>query len=503
MSADGAGVMVAGRDPLLSVALKRSGIPPAAEVTQAELLFGALDRYRPRVLVLAPDLEGTYDLGAIAGNLTWLFPDLPVVMVRASEAPDPGQLPAGWHVFPSPPDYRRLVETVRQMLGGGDGGGSHPAATSAAPESSPSTPAGPQPLARPAAPPSAAMVAPQPAVQGLPSSLPGPTRAATGAAADAPRPPLSPRGVAATSGPVDVSWPPPSPPEPARTGSAAGAARVAASGWGWQGFPTPQVVTVCSPKGGVGKTFVAVNVAAALSSRGQEVLLLDWDLPSADVSIHLNLQGGPGMLDLLNSGREVSPEVLREHLVRHPPSALYVLKGPSRPEMAEFIGQDHLRSVLASARGSFPVVVIDTAPSPCDEALCQALESATRILLVVVQDPACLYQARVFLDLMPRLGIQRGAIGLVVNRYHEGAPDARDIHAFLGMAPVALLPDDPGACRSVMQGTPYLLRHTGPLATALFDLAQGIIPAPDAPPRAPERRRGWFLRRASHRAARL
>lgn len=257
----------------------------------------------------------------------------------------------------------------------------------------------------------------------------------------------------------------------------------------------PQVVTVCSPKGGVGKTFVAVNVAAALASRGQEVVLLDWDLPSADVSIHLNLQAGPGVLDLINSGREMTVEVLREHLVRHPASGLHVLKGPSRPEMAEFIGQEHLRALLASARAGFPVVVIDTAPSPCDEALCQALEGATCILLVVVQDPACLYQARVFLDLVPRLGIHRGTVGLVVNRYREGAPDVRDIQSFLGMAPAALLPDDPGAHRSVMQGTPYVLRHTGPLATALFDLAQHILPMPGGAVRPPEKRKGWFLRR--------
>ncbi|MBC7338285.1 MAG: P-loop NTPase [Firmicutes bacterium] len=495
MSANGSGVVVAGRDAMLSLALKRSGIPPSAEVTQAELLFTTLDRCQPRVLVLGTDLDGTYDPGAMVSNIAWLFPQLGVVVVRGADAPDPGQLPPGWQVFGSPPDYRRLAETVRRMLSAGGGTGHHPD----------------PPASALSAPPAATLSSP-------PTSPPG-----TGPDPWLPRGgPAVPGG--STANPPSAEAPPSSPwPGAPNTGSAqcpaqGASARPAVAWWGravttprggpgveaawgpagpavWPGLSAPQVVTVCSPKGGVGKTFVAVNLAAALASQGQEVLLLDWDLPSADVSIHLNLQVGPGVLDLINSGREMSPEVLREHLVRHPPSGLHILRGPARPEMAEFIGQEHLRALLASARAGFPVVVIDTAPSPCDEALCQALEGATRILLVVVQDPACLYQARVFLDLVPRLGIHRGTVGLVVNRYREGAPDVRDIQSFLGMAPAALLPDDPGADRSVMQGTPYVLRHTGPLATALFDLAQHILPMPGGVVRPAEKRRGWFLRR--------
>jgi len=458
MSVSGNGVVLAGRDSLLSLALKRSGIPPAAEVTQAELLFGTIDRCHPGVLVFTTDLEGIWDLAALVSNLAWLFPDLPVVMVSGPDGRDAGPLPAGWYLFPSPPDYRRLVETVRQILAGGGGNGCRQT-----PTQSPATPAPP-----------------------TPSFPPARSGAPHGVVTDRREPSRGPAGVS---------------PVPAGTGGEG--AFAAPRPWGWEGFPAPQVVTVCSPKGGVGKTFVAVNLAAALSSRGAEVLLLDWDLPSADASIHLNLQGGPGILELVNSGRDISPEVLREHLVRHTGSGLYVLKGPLRPELAEFVGQDHLRNILASARGSFPVVVIDTAPSPCDEALCQALEGATRILLLVVQDPACLYQARVFLDLVPRLGIHRSTVGLVVNRYREGCPDVRDIQAFLGIAPAALLPDDPGAARAVMEGTPYVLRQTGPLATAFLDLAQRMYPVGDDSMQHGEcSRRGWFGRRVSPRLRR-
>lgn len=465
MSDGGPGVLLAGRDPVLSVALRRSGLPVMAEVSQAELLFGAIDRCQPAVVVLSTDLEGTFDLEALVGNLAWLFPDLPVILVGDLDGQGAAGLPPAWRAFPRPPDYRRLVEAAREFFLSGPG--------------------------RRAPGPVGGDAAPAPPPGGDHNRPPCPTAAAPAAGTPSP---FALRGGA-------------TPPCPETLGSATGVHPGAAArthvppAWGWGGFPAPQVLTVCSPKGGVGKTFVAVNLAVAISSRGQEVLLLDWDLPSSDVSIHLNLPGGPGLLDLVNSGRDITPEALRDYLVRHPASGLYVLKGPSRPELAEFVGQEHLRSVLASARGGFPVVVIDTAPSPCDEALCQALEAATRIMLVVVQDPACLYQARVFLDLLPRLGVHRGAVGVLVNRYREGSPDVREIRAFLGLEPAALLPEDPLASRAIMQGVPYVLRHTGPLATAILELSQRVYPLGEAAGQVQERKRGW-LSRASRRLRR-
>ena len=269
--------------------------------------------------------------------------------------------------------------------------------------------------------------------------------------------------------------------------------------------PLPQVVTVCSPKGGVGKTLLAVNLASALARRtGMEVLLLDWDLASADVSVHLDLRSGPTLLDLINSGQEIDKDLLRAHVVRHRGSGCFVLRGPARPELAEFVAQEHLRSVLISARAAFSLVIVDTAPSPCDEALCQALESAHRIVLVVVQDAACLYQARVFLDLMPRLGVHPEAVWVVVNRYHEGIPDLKEITSFLGVKPTAVLPDEWSlACRAITEGTPLVTqRNPGRLGEAMLELTERIWPTPGI---ALEDKRGrslWPWRKRPERAPR-
>src|SRR5437868_14187963 len=52
---------------------------------------------------------------------------------------------------------------------------------------------------------------------------------------------------------------------------------------------TARITAVTSGKGGVGKTFMAANLAAALTRRGQKVLVLDADLGLANLDVVLNL----------------------------------------------------------------------------------------------------------------------------------------------------------------------------------------------------------------------
>lgn len=464
------GVLVAGVDPVLSTALARGGLPVVAEVRQAELLFASIQEKRPGAVVISFPLDGAYEVDAVLANLAWLFPELPVFIVGWPEAslPDEVRLPAS-RLFPSPPDYRQLVAAVSQSLASDWKGA-----------------------------PSAEEIREK---DGQGASLVRETRTAGQVRWPEARnldtacawPPWlqgapGPRGVCTTapSSSVDCGYRWPAAPSPA-----------SAQVDNWPPTPaveTPSlVITVCSPKGGVGKTFLAVNLAAAICVRARvNVVLLDWDLTSPDVGIHLGLHSGPTLLDLVNRGQDVGTDGFRQYLVPHRASGLQVLRGPARPELAEFITQEHLRTVLLRARASFPVVVVDTSPSPCDEAVCQAIEAAGRIVLVVGQDAACLYQARIFLDLMPRLGVRREAVWVVANRYQEGPPDVREIQRFLGTAVAAVLPDDPSrTSRAIMEGHPLVLSpQPGRLGEAVLELAQRIYPTFQLEPR-PRRTGRW------------
>ncbi len=72
---------------------------------------------------------------------------------------------------------------------------------------------------------------------------------------------------------------------------------------------TPQVIGVASGKGGVGKTTVAVNLAAALGQPGHRVLLLDADLGMANAQVALGVRSPLNISHLL-SGEKTLQELL-------------------------------------------------------------------------------------------------------------------------------------------------------------------------------------------------
>jgi len=267
-----------------------------------------------------------------------------------------------------------------------------------------------------------------------------------------------------------------------------------------------QVIAVVSPKGGVGKTFVSVNLAAGLARHtGFRVVLLDMDLHSGDAAVHLDLLGGPSMADLVPYAGELDGNRLSQALVTHPASRLRVLLAPARPEAAELVADEHLEALLRVVRQGYDFAVIDTSPDPSHPLVARCLEEATSVVLVSSLDAAALRQCRLFLDSMKPDGGPAPAKGLalVLNQAHTGGPLAPErAAAFLDHGPghlrTFLVPEDRAAVeRSVFEGRPVVLSDpTHPVSRAIFELAHSFCPVFSAMISADIRRRpglGRFL----------
>ena len=146
-----------------------------------------------------------------------------------------------------------------------------------------------------------------------------------------------------------------------------------------------KLVTVFSPKGGVGKTTLAVNLAVALSARGERrVCLVDLDLAFGDVAITLQLFPARSIADAthLESGLDFG---VLEPLLTEYKDGLQALVAPVQPDARDTIAPALVGRILGLLKSHFDFVVVDTSPA-FDEYVLQALDETDELLLVTTLD---------------------------------------------------------------------------------------------------------------------
>jgi pilus assembly protein CpaE len=178
-----------------------------------------------------------------------------------------------------------------------------------------------------------------------------------------------------------------------------------------------QVVAVFSPKGGVGRTTVAVNFAvAAATELGRKVVLMDGSFQFGDVGVLLNLNPkNKSIADLvpeLEAGGE--PESIDTFVINHS-TGLRVLLAPPTPETAELITPAGVKRVIDALRSNHDLVVVDCSAFFNDTTLA-ILDSADVILTLLTLEITSIKNMRLFLEVADQLGYEKGKVSLVMNR---------------------------------------------------------------------------------------
>lgn len=181
-----------------------------------------------------------------------------------------------------------------------------------------------------------------------------------------------------------------------------------------------QVVTFFSPKGGVGRTTLAVNFAvAARTELGQRVALVDGGLQFGDVGVLLNLN--PKNQSIADVAREMAGgdlETLDSTMVDHS-TGVRVLMAPPSPEMAELVTPDHVSKIIGALRATHDLVVIDCAPQLGDVTLA-FLDQSDVVLTVLTLELTNIKNIRQFLALVDQLGYPENKVQLLLNRADSG-----------------------------------------------------------------------------------
>lgn len=265
-----------------------------------------------------------------------------------------------------------------------------------------------------------------------------------------------------------------------------------------QGLLVSQTVVIWSPKGGVGKTFLATNLAcAAATATGGRAGLVDFDLYSGDASVHLDLLDGPTITELLPALGDMRPEGLDRFAMRHGPSGLSVICSPRRPELSDLVTTENVRAVLSLAGKRWALLYVDTPPDITSDVVGECIDAASKVVLVVTQDVATLKQSKLAVDIFTKLGISKDSLAVVLNRASKESPmPAGKVQEFLGVDLLGVIPEDrKTAERSIFEGKPAVLYGKTEMADAIWQVAERLSPGLQYPrprkPAKPRRGFGW------------
>jgi pilus assembly protein CpaE len=229
---------------------------------------------------------------------------------------------------------------------------------------------------------------------------------------------------------------------------------------GATGAPRGQVTSVFSPKGGVGKSVVAVNLAVALAQQsGEPVAILDLDLQFGDVAVMMRLQPLHTFTDAMSAGDLLDATLLRSFLARHEKSGVYVLGAPTSPSEADRVDPASMLRVLELLKGMFGHVVVDTPPH-LSEVVLQAIAESDVVAFVVAMDVPSVKNARLGLQAFELLGLPLEKAVLVLNRADSKVHLApHDVERALELKIDLSLPSEAVVPQSVNQGVPLLIEY--------------------------------------------
>jgi len=261
-----------------------------------------------------------------------------------------------------------------------------------------------------------------------------------------------------------------------------------------------RTVAVYSPKGGVGTTTIAVNIAvAAAQRRPDKVVLVDLDLQFGGAATHLNLDPKQTVADVIRDETAMrEPELLRTYAMRHD-SGLHVLAAPVTPEAAEQITPDHIKQILATLLDGYQLIIID-AGSQLDERIMNVFEAAETVVLPVYPEIPALKAVHALLDYLNEAGvIGSKALFVLNNVFAREILKPRDIESALGTKISVDLPYDPFLyLKAVNEGVPIVLgAPRSPAADKLVKLSASAFGQDgyQVPVEATQKRGGLFGRR--------
>ncbi len=246
-----------------------------------------------------------------------------------------------------------------------------------------------------------------------------------------------------------------------------------------------RMIVVYAPKGGVGKTTIAFNLAVAVGQAGTRTVLFDGNLQFGDLRSLLRVpDDAPSILDLPTD--RIGETDLQDVLWRDP-SGIDILLAPPRIEMAEMVTVRDVDKALSILRRIYGAVVVDM-PATLGDIPLALLDAADTILEIVTYDSTTIRNTLAIAEAFRSIGYAASKVRYVVNRADaSGGMTAEDLARALGRIPeYTIVSDGKLVVQSNNEGIPFVL--ASPDAAISRDVAKMAADVVAAAPVAAGRR---------------
>ena len=232
-----------------------------------------------------------------------------------------------------------------------------------------------------------------------------------------------------------------------------------------------RTITVFSNKGGVGKTFTAVNLATALALSGRRVLVVDLDFQAGhDMARMLNLVPRHSLVNLLSEiEKSEDPQFIKKFVISHS-SGLDFIPAVIQTKQIGHISSGNIKLFFKKVAAVYEYIIVD-AGKAFSETLLTVLDHTNLILLVATPDILAVYQIKWCLEVLQSLHFPLKMVRLILNRAESrGGVAWQEVRSALACEIFSRIPSDGHAVGMALnRGIPCVIDNPKGKITEAFN----------------------------------
>jgi Flp pilus assembly CpaE family ATPase len=235
------------------------------------------------------------------------------------------------------------------------------------------------------------------------------------------------------------------------------------------------VISVVSARGGIGKSVVATNLAAAMAKLSDSVTLLDFSLNPGDFAVMLDDVPRNNIMDSVQQGGALDAEYLNNTLAVHPRLRFRYLASPNQEFDSSGFDYNVGAAIMAATRTLSQYIVVDTGIAMAGPTIA-AIDASDIIFLITSRDVARLLSAKSLIKFLKNdRQVTNQKLKVLVNEAEIGAEISEsEIESLLEHPVAAYLPCNAGPITfSINSGAPIVVAEPHhPISVVLNKLAE-------------------------------